>query len=548
MISNLQTAPMAQAVGWALLHSAWQLCVVAVLLRGALILQRDASSLRRYWTAVGALILGVLLPVLTTVGVLGRLGDAGSAGRGVAAALPWVAWLPARSTAGAESFAAAGWAGRIATVLPVVTVLWLVAVCALSVRLALGWRAAQRLRRRSTRRLPVALSRRFYRLARDLGVRGVRFLESRWVDVPMVVGWLSPVVLIPASAVLRLAPHELASVVAHELAHVRRRDYLVNLIQTVVETALFFHPAVWWISNRIRMERECCCDDTAVSLCGSAPGYARALTELESLRAGWPRLAVGATDGDLLQRVRRLVRPQSPAVDGRRDLGGILVLLSSAVLFVGTGLSIAGPQQRPATAGVDTGEATPGIADVEIVPVPSPAPNAAPTETTETAEQPDPAATPTAAHGTLRKHARLEFRVDSTQLGSGGVFVGRPLSEEERVRLGDAETYAIVLDADLDITDDGHGRQVARLMATAGSLPDGPLDPAVLERLLEVHGLDGSTPLATSSWTAATDVDVDVDIRRDAGTAENAFSGPHQVLLIRAKAACDDPSAAAAQE
>ena len=123
------------------------------------------------------------------------------------------------------------------------------------------------------------------RLTRRLHIgRAVRLLESTLVDVPTVIGWLKPVVLLPASALAGLSPHQLEAILAHELAHIRRHDYLVNLLQTLVETLLFYHPAVWWLSRRIRAERENCCDDLAVSLCGDPVAYAAALAELEGLR------------------------------------------------------------------------------------------------------------------------------------------------------------------------------------------------------------------------------------------------------------------------
>src|ERR687891_1536007 len=100
-----------------------------------------------------------------------------------------------------------------------------------------------------------------------------------------------------------LSAQQLEAILAHELAHIRRHDYLVNLLQTLVETLLFYHPAVWWLSRRIRLEREHCCDDLAVSLCGDPYTYASALADLEQLR-GSGQLVVAATGGSLLQRVR----------------------------------------------------------------------------------------------------------------------------------------------------------------------------------------------------------------------------------------------------
>jgi TonB family protein len=113
-------------------------------------------------------------------------------------------------------------------------------------------------------------------------------------------------------------------VLAHELAHIRRHDYLVNMLQMAAETLLFYHPAVWWISNRIRQERELCCDDLAVRTCGGAIPYARALTALEKMRAARPALALGSTDGPLFFRIRRLVMGGSEY--GPSKLSGMVAL------------------------------------------------------------------------------------------------------------------------------------------------------------------------------------------------------------------------------
>ena len=131
--------------------------------------------------------------------------------------------------------------------------------------------------------------------------------NSAVAQTPAVIGWIRPVVLLPASALSGLEPGQIEALLAHELAHIRRHDYLVNLLQTAVETLLFYHPAVWWVGRQMRAERENCCDDLAVAVCGDALVYARALTELEQIRIAAPRLAMAANDGSLLNRVRRLL-------------------------------------------------------------------------------------------------------------------------------------------------------------------------------------------------------------------------------------------------
>src|SRR6185436_4431619 len=136
-------------------------------------------------------------------------------------------------------------------------------------------------------------------LSARLGItRAVRLVESAAVDVPSVVGWLRPAILLPISSLTGLTHQQLEMVLAHELAHIRRHDFLVNALQSVAETLLFYHPAAWWISRQIRIERENCCDDLAVATCGDAIQYARTLAQLEELRAV-AAPAVAANGGSL---------------------------------------------------------------------------------------------------------------------------------------------------------------------------------------------------------------------------------------------------------
>ena len=166
---------------------------------------------------------------------------------------------------------------------------WLVGVLALTAWLLAGWVRVQRWRRR----LVAPLSRQWKAVVAELAERlcvgrAVRAFESRLASVPMALGWLRPVILVPACALTGLTPEQLRALLAHELAHIRRHDYLVNLLQSVVEALLFYHPAVWWVSGRVRTEREHCCDDLAVQACGSSATYVGALASAAELarRAG----------------------------------------------------------------------------------------------------------------------------------------------------------------------------------------------------------------------------------------------------------------------
>ncbi len=185
---------------------------------------------------------------------------------------------------------------------------WLGGVVLLSLRPLIGWRASRRLRRVGLSDVPNSVTKTLTELSARLGVRrAIQIFKSSLVQIPCVIGAVKPIILLPASAITGLSAEQLEAVLAHELAHIRRHDYLVNVLQTLVETICFYHPAVWWLSRQIRVEREHCCDDVVLTLLNDRAEYCRALVAIEELRGRSTLLALGATDGSLLARVRRIV-------------------------------------------------------------------------------------------------------------------------------------------------------------------------------------------------------------------------------------------------
>jgi uncharacterized protein (TIGR03435 family) len=215
--------------------------------------------------------------------------------------------------------------------LPLVVMLWLAGVAALLLRLLGGWRRISRLHRVSRAAAPSAWADTAALIGARLGVsRFIHVVDTTLVDTPTVIGWMRPVILLPVAALSGLSPAQIEAILAHELAHIRRHDFLVNLLQTLAETFLFYHPAVWWVSKHIRLEREHCCDVVALSVGGDAVSYAEALVELESWRTAQSRLAVAATGGSLMMRVRRLLNApteERPRPFGPVALAGVVVLV-----------------------------------------------------------------------------------------------------------------------------------------------------------------------------------------------------------------------------
>ncbi|XOV81117.1 MAG: M56 family metallopeptidase [Aestuariibacter sp.] len=225
---------------------------------------------------------------------------------------------------------------QLQSILPLVAIVWMLGVVLLSARLILQVFNVHQLPRQGTSAPDAQLQTMFENLIKQLGVAPVtRLLISSKVDVPMAIGWLKPVVLLPTAIVVGLAPNQLEMLLAHELAHVRRHDYVVNFIQTLVEVMLFFHPGIKWISKQIRAERENCCDDVAVSHCGSAVAYAKALTEAEMSRfTNIPELAMAASGSDLKQRVFRVVGQTNcaPSTTKHKFTGLLAALVSLTVV------------------------------------------------------------------------------------------------------------------------------------------------------------------------------------------------------------------------
>src|SRR6266508_3059945 len=177
---------------------------------------------------------------------------------------------------------------------------WSVGVITLSIRLVGGWLLTRRLTTSAVEAVSPSLEKSARQIAARLRLsRAVAVAKSPRVIVPTLVGWMRPVVLLPTAALAGLSVDQLQAILAHELAHVRRHDYLINVLQSVVETLLFYHPAVWWVSSQVRAEREHCCDDIAVEICGDRIVYVSALAELTSM-AHRGRFALAATDGSLV--------------------------------------------------------------------------------------------------------------------------------------------------------------------------------------------------------------------------------------------------------
>jgi hypothetical protein len=229
--------------------------------------------------------------------------------------------------------------------LPWLVEAWLAGVAFFGLRSAGGFLLLERERRKQSTTPTARVLEICQTLQRRLGLdRTIRYCVCKWLQAPAVIGWFRPIVLLPVTALTGLSEEQLRSVIAHELAHIQRLDPFVNLFQIAVETLLFYHPAVWWLNQRIRAEREHCCDDVAVALCGNPVEYARALTLMEEWRIA-PVLVMAANRGPLSERIFRVLgrRPIGSEARGIGLTGG-LVCLTAALVAGNALLGIAYPK------------------------------------------------------------------------------------------------------------------------------------------------------------------------------------------------------------
>lgn len=380
MIDKIAAIPdglyaLAEPLSWVLLHFLWQGALGAALLASALYLLRNHSSRVRYAVSLTTLVGLLMLPAVTwwTLPTAPESGDVAVAEMQAVPVVPTMI-APEAAITSEPASNGASWTNPVgnqwASIAPWVVSLWVVGVLVSSARMLGSWFYTRRLRHQA-QPLSNSWRRRIDALAERVGVqRSVEALQSSRVEVPMVAGWWRPVILMPVGFLTGMAPAQVEAIVAHELAHIRRHDVLVGWIQAVAETLLFYHPAVWWVSRQVRIEREHCCDDVAVAVSASRATYARALTKLEERRQPRPALVLAANDGSLLGRIRRLIERPAPQPAYERMTGAVASLLLAGGLLITSACATA-------QSSADAPSTTPAAADQTI--------RAAPGDTNEVA-------------------------------------------------------------------------------------------------------------------------------------------------------------------
>ncbi len=332
---------LAEALGWTILHSFWQASIIGAVLWLILQVVRNTNAVQRYYFSLSALFAVLLVAVVTFFTIYQP--DNQHLALALTEEANWVV-LPA-------FFAdEKTWADYLdiginlaSAYSPQISLVWLLGVVFLSIRFIINLLYIHQLKTYKTKPASMEWEARLKAIAEKVKTnRQIKLIESALVAVPTVVGWLKPVILFPLGMFASLPPHEIESILAHELAHIRRNDFITNILQSMIEILFFYHPAVWFIAKHIENERENCCDDIAVAAIGNSLTYIKALTNLATMKMNnlTPALAITGKNGGLLQRISRIARNTNLVNNWARKntispkLAAAMILIMSLLLLI----------------------------------------------------------------------------------------------------------------------------------------------------------------------------------------------------------------------
>ena len=322
-----------RALGWTLAHTLWQGAALSLIL--LVLLTRLHKARQRYLAAYGTLMAVFFAAVATFCWIFEPASSTSTNANDVPTFGPFIATQ--------QQIVQQGWMGNATDWLEshyvAIVLVWLIGFIFFMIRLSTGLWQVHKLQTQHLKPVGAAWQAKIDTLSERLGLKKtVRLFESALARSPMAIGWIKPVVLFPVGLINHLSPAEVEAVLAHELAHIARRDWLFNLLQAFVEALFYYHPAVWWVSAVIRSERENCCDDAALAATGSPLIFAKALVQVQELAIPAPRLALGIGGSSrrplLLERIRRILNQPQQKSQVMEKLTATAILLA-LLTFIG---------------------------------------------------------------------------------------------------------------------------------------------------------------------------------------------------------------------
>ncbi|MEM6396546.1 MAG: ankyrin repeat domain-containing protein [Bacteroidota bacterium] len=370
MIKQILSPKMIDALGWTLIHALWQGALFALLLGVLLIALRKYSAQARYWVSVGMLV-GFFVTVGLTFWGLASSSEASANRVAIRSSSEVSSGLAQQHTSeelaqqhtseelaqqhtsdelatlDASDEAAAPLLGQARTYfnrhMPLIVTLWLLGVLVLQLRFLGQLAFVQRMKNYGVQRFPSSWAGSIQELEEALGIsRPVRYLVSKRAWSPLTVGWLRPAVIFPEGMLDQLRESQVATILAHELAHIKRQDFIVNVLQNFLTTFFFFHPGIWWMSTRIEEEREHACDDLAIAATGGRIDYAKTLIQLKENQMASPQLsmALAGRGGGFTHRIKRLLSGYlGSATYGEGVVTTLILVATLGLAFTLTGQS-----------------------------------------------------------------------------------------------------------------------------------------------------------------------------------------------------------------
>lgn len=335
MIHSLLSEKLLYALGWTVLHSLWQAFVIGLVLALLLVFLQKRSARFRYLLS-GFAMLTVLVWSMFTFWDLFQ---------SEAFLMEEMAFFSASSLEQEGSLLQIlyqNFSEYFNSHLPLIVTFWFIGVAFFMLRMLGGLAYIQHLKNTHNQPLSSFWQQKLNDLSDQIPLnKTIDLVESTLVKVPMVVGYLKPMILMPVGAINNLSIAQVEAILAHELAHIYRHDYLLNILQSLIETLFYFNPAIWWISANIRSERENCCDDIAVKVCGNSVAYAKALVSLQEMHQAAPVLAMpfSKNKNQLLNRVKRVLnQPQNKSNIMEKITATLMLFLAMIMLSFGANI------------------------------------------------------------------------------------------------------------------------------------------------------------------------------------------------------------------
>lgn len=345
-----------EAIGWTLFHSVWQFALIAIILSVVLFFFGKLSAKTRYVISMISLLFVVLSSVLTFSNTYRKTLEKEELARQIRANPQLVVEsfkkaIQETTEKNNESFFTPQFKVKWIVFksyfqrnFPLILTIWMIGILFLILRFAGGLIYTNRLKYRHTAPLPSSFDDFVQKLLYRFNInKDIKFLQSFALKVPLTLGYLKPVVLMPASLLTGLPADQIENIIAHEIAHIKRHDYLFNILQSVIEILFFYHPAVWWISSVIRTEREHSCDDLAVEVTGDSLSFAKALTNVQEYMQQPENsyaMAFSGNKNKLFNRIERiLTKPAMKKNLNERLIASCVIFTGLIILVVSTAFS-----------------------------------------------------------------------------------------------------------------------------------------------------------------------------------------------------------------